>query len=209
MLLCRVYSVCNTFTLSRCRVLLWSFIFTPCILILQFPVLGVFSGSVKLCRVQLDLTHNRVGPDGALSLAFSLTRNTTLRRLILRHNLIRDAGCEALARALSSAGASLTELSVAANGLSDVAATALGAMLATNTTICGLDVSANALGEVQGLGGRRGVVVSVVRRRNEVTLRRAWLAPVLGWVTIFGPVLPSRYVTSQLDQLSLASLRGR
>jgi len=98
--------------------------------------------------VQLDLTHNRVGPDGALSLAFSLTRNTTLRRLILRHNLIRDAGCEALAHALSSAGASLTELSVAANGLSDVAATALGAMLAANTTLCGLDVSANALGEV-------------------------------------------------------------
>ena len=42
---------------------------------------------------------------------------------------------------------------------------------------------------------RRGVVASVVRRMNEVTLRRARL--VLGWVT------------SQLGQLSLASLRGR
>ena len=33
---------------------------------------------------------------------------------------------------------------------------------------------------------RRGVVVSVVRRMNEVTLRRARLE--LGWVTVFGQV---------------------
>jgi len=35
-------------------------------------------------------------------------------------------------------------------------------------------------------GWRRGVVVSVVRRMNEVTLRRARL--VLGWVNVFGRV---------------------
>ena len=45
-------------------------------------------------------------------------------------------------------------------------------------------------------GWRRGVVVSGVRRMNEVDARRARLVP--GW-----------YVTSQLGQLSLASLRGR
>ena len=33
---------------------------------------------------------------------------------------------------------------------------------------------------------RRGVVVSVVRRMNEVTLRRARL--VLGWMTVYGRV---------------------
>jgi len=33
---------------------------------------------------------------------------------------------------------------------------------------------------------RRGVVASVIRRMNEVTLRRARL--VLGWVTVFGRV---------------------
>ena len=33
---------------------------------------------------------------------------------------------------------------------------------------------------------RHGVVVSVIRRMNEVTLRRARL--VLGWVTVFGRV---------------------
>ena len=38
---------------------------------------------------------------------------------------------------------------------------------------------------------------------NEVDARRARL--LLVWVTVFGP----RYVTSQLGQLSLASLRGR
>ena len=35
-------------------------------------------------------------------------------------------------------------------------------------------------------GWRRGVVASVVRRMNEVTLYRAWL--VLGWVTVIGRV---------------------
>ena len=35
-------------------------------------------------------------------------------------------------------------------------------------------------------GWRRGVVASIVRRMNEVTLRRAQL--VLGWVTVFGRV---------------------
>jgi len=34
--------------------------------------------------------------------------------------------------------------------------------------------------------GRRGVVVSGVRRMNEVNARRAWLVP--GWVTVCGRV---------------------
>jgi len=46
-------------------------------------------------------------------------------------------------------------------------------------------------------------VVGVVRRMNEVTLRRARL--VLGWLTVFGRVysLPSQNVTSQLGQHSV------
>ena len=57
-------------------------------------------------------------------------------------------------------------------------------------------------------GRRRGAVVSGVRRTNEVNARQTRLVP--GWVTVFGRVYrPSRYVTSQLGQLSLASLRGR
>jgi len=36
------------------------------------------------------------------------------------------------------------------------------------------------------VGGRRGVVVSGVRRMNEVAPRRARLVP--GWVTVFGRV---------------------
>ena len=55
---------------------------------------------------------------------------------------------------------------------------------------------------------RRGVVASGVRRMNEVNARRARLVP--GWVTVrLRAGIPSRYVTSQLGQLSLASLRGR
>ena len=58
------------------------------------------------------------------------------------------------------------------------------------------------------VGWRRGVVVSGVRRMNEVNARRGPVS-IPGWVTVFGRVcIPSRYVTSQLGQLSLASLRG-
>jgi len=53
----------------------------------------------------------------------------------------------------------------------------------------------------------RGVVVSGVCRMNEVNAR--WARLVLQWLTIFGWGILSRYVTSQLGQLSLASLRGR
>jgi len=56
-------------------------------------------------------------------------------------------------------------------------------------------------------GWWHGIVVSGVCRMNEVNARRARLVP--GWVTVFGRVIPSQYVTSQLGQLSLASLQGR
>jgi len=52
-----------------------------------------------------------------------------------------------------------------------------------------------------------GVVVSGVRRMNIVKPRSARL--VLGWVTVFWAGIPSQCVTSQLGQLSLASLQGR
>jgi len=48
------------------------------------------------------------------------------------------------------------------------------------------DVAINAHYSNTRLGWRRGVVASVVRRMNEVTLRRARL--VLGWETVFGRV---------------------
>jgi len=50
-------------------------------------------------------------------------------------------------------------------------------------------------------------VVSGVRRMNEVNPRRARLSSWMGDRLRAG--IPSRYVTSQLGQLSLASLRGR
>jgi len=56
-------------------------------------------------------------------------------------------------------------------------------------------------------GWRRGIVVSGVRRTNEVNARRARL--VLGWVTIFGRVYHLGMYQGKLGQLGLASLRGR
>ena len=62
--------------------------------------------------------------------------------------MIRDAGCESFCHALASSNSSLIELSLAANGMTDVAAGALGTMLASNTGLCRLDLSANIFGEV-------------------------------------------------------------
>ena len=70
-----------------------------------------------------------------------------------------------------------------------------------NTDTCAIHLHTSAF------SWRRSVVACVVRRMNEVTLRRARL--VLGWATVFGRVQPSRYVTSQLGQLSLASLQDK
>ena len=53
-------------------------------------------------------------------------------------------------------------------------------------------------------GWRRGVVVSSVRRMNEVNARRARLVP-----DRLRTCIPSRKVTGQLGQLSLASRRCR
>ena len=52
------------------------------------------------------------------------------------------------------------------------------------------------------IGWQRVMVVSIIRSVIDVTLHRALLA--LRWVT----GIPPQYVTSQLGQLSLASLRG-
>ena len=54
---------------------------------------------------------------------------------------------------------------------------------------------------------RRGVVVSGVRRMNEVKRTSGPVSTGMGDRLRAG--IPSRYVTSQLDHLSLASLRGR
>ena len=51
---------------------------------------------------------------------------------------------------------------------------------------------------------RRGVVVSGVRRMNEVNARRARLVP--GWVTVFGRIY---HLDMELGQVSLAPLQGR
>jgi len=50
-------------------------------------------------------------------------------------------------------------------------------------------------------------MVSVVRRMNEVTLRRSRL--VLGWVTVCEQGYNMSHVTNQLGQLSFASLWDR
>jgi len=66
------------------------------------------------------------------------------------------------------------------------------------------ELATNFIGQTQACTGqlRRGVVVSGVRRMNEVNARRAWAGDRLR------AGIQSLHVTSQLGQLSLASFRG-
>jgi len=58
--------------------------------------------------------------------------------------------------------------------------------LGSNSASRDLGLDGLAMGISTSTTWRRGIVVSGVRRMNEVNPRRAWL--VLGWVTVFGQV---------------------
>jgi len=107
--------------------------------------------AIFVLPIQLDLTCNHIGPDGALAFGFALTRNKTLQRLVLRQNLIGDDGCAAICGALEMANNTLIALSLAANGLSLEATKAIGRVIAANTPLTEIDLSSNDFGEVYSI----------------------------------------------------------
>ena len=64
--------------------------------------------------------------------------------------------------------------------------TGVCALAAAQLSIYKLTQTSQWPSNTEGIGWRRGVVVSGVHRMNEVNARRARLVP--GWVTVFGRV---------------------
>jgi Ran GTPase-activating protein (RanGAP) involved in mRNA processing and transport len=72
----------------------------------------------------LDLSHNCIGPKGALSLATAIKANRGLHTLRLGHNGISDAGLAALLDACKG-NTTLEELDLQANNIGAAGITAL------------------------------------------------------------------------------------
>eukprot|EP01006_Ploeotia_vitrea_P040674 TRINITY_DN66446_c0_g2_i1.p1 TRINITY_DN66446_c0_g2~~TRINITY_DN66446_c0_g2_i1.p1 ORF type:complete len:1081 (+),score=140.50 TRINITY_DN66446_c0_g2_i1:81-3245(+) len=81
---------------------------------------------------KLNLSNNKIGPEGAAFLADLLEENQTLRVLNLNQNKIGDEGGEALIKALTDRNDTLTELWTEGNGLSNLVTQRLGFCLQMN-----------------------------------------------------------------------------
>ncbi len=120
------------------------------------PFMGELAASPHLATLRrLDLTGNRIGPDGARALAASPYLEG-LRELGLNGNSLGADGAAALAAAPWLAG--LEQLEVAGNGLT---ADDVGRLLAAAPRVASVDVSGNEVG-VSGLlrSGMRTVVAA-------------------------------------------------
>jgi Leucine Rich repeat len=85
----------------------------------------------------LDLSHTGIGVEGAKHLAGALRDNTTLKRLVVRRNEVRDVGARALARVFGDdANISLTELDLSFNHIGDDGIQALYEALRTGSDSC-------------------------------------------------------------------------
>ena len=102
--------------------------------------------------IQLDLSLknarkiNRIGAEGAKTLAAALEKNHTLTQLNLGCSDIGDEGGKALAEALAK-NQTLTSLSVSSNKICDAGAKALALALEKNQTLISVDLSFNRIGD--------------------------------------------------------------
>ena len=90
----------------------------------------------------LLLDYNNVGNDGAKAIANALTYNSTLERLGLSNNHIGDDGATAIAMALRL-NSKMQEVSLDNNHVGDERATVIANALKCNSTLQGLDLCRN------------------------------------------------------------------
>ncbi|XP_063231280.1 leucine-rich repeat-containing protein 74B-like [Bacillus rossius redtenbacheri] len=114
------------------------------------------TGLIESCVGKLDLSHNSIGDEGVQHLADYLYEESYLRSLILKHNVMMNAGLgEASAKLLaeSLSDSRLEELDLSWNNLSrGEGAQALLGSLAGNGRLSSLDLSWTGLGgEAAGL----------------------------------------------------------
>eukprot|EP01006_Ploeotia_vitrea_P025629 TRINITY_DN58534_c0_g1_i1.p1 TRINITY_DN58534_c0_g1~~TRINITY_DN58534_c0_g1_i1.p1 ORF type:complete len:330 (-),score=148.08 TRINITY_DN58534_c0_g1_i1:80-1069(-) len=92
----------------------------------------------------LDLGTNKIGDVGATAIAHALAKNETLWRLHLQRNAVQSFGAEALARALKK-NASLVALNLRNNELLDDGASELAKGLRVNKGVTYVDVGSNKI----------------------------------------------------------------
>jgi Ran GTPase-activating protein (RanGAP) involved in mRNA processing and transport len=96
----------------------------------------------------LNLCGNgEIGDDGVEMIARGLRGNSGLRELDLSSCGVTDEGCDDLAGALSTAGTTLTHLTLHKNGIGDGGAVSLAHCLTKNSSLLVLVLSENPVGE--------------------------------------------------------------
>ena len=85
---------------------------------------------------QLNLEANRIGSEGAKSLADALKVNASLTSLVIHSNKLGDEGIDAMATALKESSTSkLASLGVRFNGIGSKGAESLAAYLAVSASM--------------------------------------------------------------------------
>jgi hypothetical protein len=109
---------------------------------------------VELCEVlprftflrTLDLSQNKIGPEGASALGKALKFNAVMTELELGVNEIGDEGAKAIAEALK-VNAVLTELGLTSNNISPEGAVAISEVLKVNAVLTSVDLRVNDIGD--------------------------------------------------------------
>eukprot|EP00605_Chrysophyceae_sp_TOSAG23-4_P002782 GSChrysophyteH1.ASY1.ANO1.3066.1 assembled CDS len=129
-------------------------------------LIGV-QGSVVLSEIilfercslkRLDLAWNKIGTEGAISLAISLAKNTSLKHLSLSANGIADRGGQKLAQSLYH-NASLEELFLNQNNINGGSCFVFSKTVALHPKLTKLDLSFNPVGEA----GARSIYRQIMR----------------------------------------------
>ncbi|KAL3314831.1 T-complex-associated testis-expressed protein 1 [Cichlidogyrus casuarinus] len=114
---------------------------------------------------ELDLSHNFIEDRGARAIGKLLNERSRIRKLILKNNGIRAAGCHAISYPLFKNACELEYLDLRLNRIQDDGAINLGKALSKTTTLKVLDISGNDIG-VQGTN-----VIAQALASNQVLTR--------------------------------------
>jgi len=90
-----------------------------------------------------------IGPSGASALARALTKNSTLKTLVLGMNSIKDLGAQAFADALET-NSTLTQLDLCRNDIGDLGIEAIFKALQSNHVMTHLVLGGNTIGDSGG-----------------------------------------------------------
>ncbi|XP_055492251.1 dynein regulatory complex subunit 5 [Leucoraja erinacea] len=96
----------------------------------------------------VNLCDNRIGPFGAKAISYKVRRYSTLRSINIRLNKITDEGGEALARALVKS--SVEDINLGSNELSTHVAVIISEVLMRNQTLKSINMSCNNIGPEGG-----------------------------------------------------------